>query len=227
MKHKAKISIIIPTKNEGEGLQKVIKSVQKFATEVIVVDGHSEDGTQGICKKLKVKYYLDHKLGKGDAVRVGIKKAKGDVLIIFDADGSPNPNDIPILVNTLIKNKADLVITSRRTGGSFDFNLNIEGILRTMGSDFMAYLVNKRFRTNFSDILYNFRAIKSSSVKKLKLRADGFDIEQEILVSALKHKMKVVEIPSREAKRKWGKSKLSTLSGINLLLKLIKQLVLK
>jgi glycosyltransferase involved in cell wall biosynthesis len=221
---KPKITIIIPTKNEGKGVGSVIKSVQKYVDEIIIVDGHSDDGTKESAKKYKVKFFLDHKLGKGDAVRIGIKKATGDIIIIFDADGSPNAKDIPLLASTLLKNKADLVITSRRTGGSYDFNLNLEGILRTAGSDFMAYLINKRFATNFSDILYNFRAYRKEAIKSLKLTANGFDIEQEMLVTSLKNKYKVIEIPSREEKRKWGASKLSTLEGIILLGKLIRQL---
>lgn len=220
-----KISIVIPTKDEAAGLPSVLSSIKKYVSEIIVVDGRSKDGTKDICKKADVLYLMDHGLGKGDGVRLGIKKAKGDIVIIFDADGSPNPKDIPILVKTLVKNKADVVTTSRRTGGSFDFNLNIEGMIRTAGSDFMAYLVNKRFGTNFSDVLYNFRAFKRSSLEKLDIHADGFDIEQEMLVEALKKGLKVIEIPSRENKRAWGKSKLSTFEGISLLSKLIKQLV--
>lgn len=227
MKSKYKVSIIIPTKNESEGLEKILKSVKKYAQEIIVVDGHSNDGTHEIAKKLGARFCLDHKKGKGDAVRIGVKKATGTILIIFDADGSPNAKDIPLLVKTLNNTKADMVTTSRRTGGSFDFNLNIEGIIRTMGSDFMAYLVNKRFGTNFSDVLYNFRAIRASKAKALRLEANGFDIEQEMLVTALKNNMKVIEIPSREYRRKWGVSKLSTYQGINLLCKLIVQLVSK
>jgi len=222
---KQKISIIIPTKNEAEGIFSVLKSVQKYVDEIIVVDGHSNDGTAKIVKEFGAKFFLDQGLGKGQAIRLGIKKAAGDIIIIFDADGSPNPKDIPLLVKVLTKEGADLVITSRRTGGSFDFNLNLNGMVRTAGADFMAYLINKRFGTNFSDVLYNFRAFKVDAVKSLKLKADGFDIEQEMLVEALKRKLKVIEIPSREERRKWGVSKLSTFEGIDLLSKLIKQLV--
>jgi glycosyltransferase involved in cell wall biosynthesis len=225
MKLKNKVSIIFPTKNEAEGIEKVILSVKKYVDEIIVVDGHSNDGTKEIAEKQNVKFYLDHELGKGDAVRLGIKKATGDIIVIFDADGSPTAKDIPVLIKALIKSQADMVIASRRTGGSFDFNISLEGIIRTMGSDFMAYLINKRFSTNFSDILYNFRAMKASPIKKLKLAANGFDIEQEMLIAALKNKLKVIEIPSREEKRKWGASKLSTFYGLILLGKLIRQLV--
>lgn len=225
MINKHKVSILIPTKNEAEGLARVLKSVKKYVEEIIVVDANSGDGSREISKKYGAKFFLDNGLGKGDAIRLGIKKVTGDIVIIFDADGSPNEKDIPILVKNLVTKNADLIITSRRTGGSFDFNLDIEGILRTAGSDFMAFLVNKKFNTNFSDILYNFRAYKTSSLKRLKLEADGFDIEQEMLIKSLKANFKVIEIPSREKKRGWGRSKLSTFGGINLLYKLIKQLV--
>lgn len=220
----AKVSIIIPTKYEAEGLQKVIQSVKPYAKEIIVIDGHSQDGTREIAKKEKVKFFLDHKKGKGEALRLGLQKAAGDIIVFFDADGSPEPRDIPKLVKTLIIQKADMVITSRRTGGSYDFQITFDGIIRTMGSDFMAYLVNKKFKVNVSDVLYNFRAIRKDVAKNLKCTANGFDIEQEMLVKALQKQYKVVEIPSRERKRMWGKSKLQTFSGIKLLYFLIKQL---
>src|SRR4030042_4322265 len=220
---RSKISIIIPTKNEGEGLGKVINSVKKFCNEIIIVDGRSNDGTKEIAVKSRSRFFLDHGKGKGEAVRLGLTKAVGDIVIIFDSDGSPNPVDIPRLVKE-IERGADMVITSRRTGGSFDFQITIDGIFRTFGSDFMAYLVNRKFNTNISDILYNFRAIRRNSIKKIHSTADGFDIEQEMLVKALQNKLKVVEIPSRENARGWGKSKLHTLNGISLLYKLVKLL---
>jgi len=218
---KMRISIIIPTKNEGQGIESVINSVKKYSNDIIIVDGHSEDGTKEIAIKLGASFYLDHGKGKGDAVRLGIVKAKGDILVIFDSDGSPNPADIPYLIKEIGKG-ADMVITSRRTGGSFDFEITPNGILRTFGSDLMAYLVNIKFHTKLSDVIYNFRAIRTKTVKKLPLKANGFDIEQEMLVRALQAGYKIVEIPSRENARKWGRSKLHTLTGVVLLCKLLK-----
>ncbi len=219
----AKISIVIPSKNEGEGIDRVIKSVKKYSDEIIVVDGHSNDGTKEICNKNNVRFFLDNRKGKGDAVRLGLKKVVGDIIILFDSDGSPSAKDIPNLIKE-IKKGADMVIASRRTGGSFDFEITPGGILRTFGSDFMTYLVNSKFKTNLSDVLYNFRAIRKNVARKLLLKASGFDIEQEMLVKVLRGGFKVVEIPSRENSRKWGKSKLKTLMGLSLLYKLIKTL---
>jgi len=220
---KPKISVIIPTKNESEGLEEVINSVKKFCDETIIVDGHSNDGTKEIALKEGALFFLDHGKGKGDAVRLGLTKATGDIIVIFDSDGSPNPTDIPRLIKEIEKG-ADMVITSRRTGGSFDFELTPGGILRTFGSDLMTYLVNKKFRTHISDILYNFRAIRKNVAVKLALKADGFDIEQEMLVRALQGGYRVTETPSRENARKWGKSKLRTSMGVALLYKLVKLL---
>lgn len=221
---KSKVTIIIPAKDEAAGLRKIIRSVKPYANQVIIVDGHSTDDTEKITREEKVDYILDNGLGKGDAVRLGIQAAKGNILVFFDADGSHEVSDIPKLVAPLFGLQADLVIASRRTGGSFDLNPDFAGILRSGGADFLVYLVNKRFKTNLSDILYSFRAIRKSTAKNLHLTSDGFTIEQEMIVSCLKLGYKLLQIPSREKKRAWGKSKLHTITGISLLWHLIKQL---
>lgn len=221
---KNKVSIIIPAKNEAEGLTKIIRSVKPYGTDIIVVDGHSTDSTKEITKKLGTRYYLDNGLGRGDAVRIGIKKAKNEYLLFFDADGSHNEKEIPSLLNPLFKDEADAVIGSRRTGGSFDLNTDIFGIIRSGGSDFLAYLVNRRFNTKYSDILYSFRSIKKPVAKKLQLKSNGFEIEQEFVVKMLKKNFRLSEAPTRENARKWGKSKLHTIEGIKFVILLLKEL---
>lgn len=221
---KSQVSIIIPCKNEGEGIRKIIRSVKSYGSEILVIDGHSEDNTKEIAQKENVLFFLDNKKGRGDAIRIGIQKAKGQFLVFVDADGSPDVTDIPHLLTPLSTNKADVVLASRRTGGSFDLNMTFSGILRSGGADLLTLLVNKRFNTNYSDILYSFRAIKKSVAKKLLLKSDDFTLEQEIVVSALKKGYRVLEVPSREKARAWGKSKLRTITGVKFLLYLIKDL---
>jgi glycosyltransferase involved in cell wall biosynthesis len=212
--NKSKVSIVIPTKNEAEGLARILKSIKKYASEIIVVDGHSNDGSKKIALENGAKFILDHKKGRGDAVRIGLKRAENEIVVLFDADGSHKATDIPKLVLPILAGKTDIVIGSRRTGGSFDLNMSFAGILRSGGADFLAYMVNKKFGTRLSDVLYSFRAIRKSSVKNLDLKANDFCIEQEMVVKALKNSIKLLEIPSRENARGWGKSKLKTITGV-------------
>lgn len=220
-----KISILIIAKNEAEGIQKIIRSVKPYADEIIVVDGHSTDDTYRLAKYEGVRVMRDHGLGRGDGVRVGLEAARGDIVVLFDADGSHNPRDIPRLTRPIIKNEADLVIASRRTGGTLDTNRGFNGVVRSFGADLLAYLVNKKFKTNFTDVIFSFRALRRSVIPILNLTSNGFDIEQEIVVSALKHNVRMMEIPSRELMRRWGMSKLKTFMGMTLLLKLLELLI--
>ncbi len=220
---KNKVTILVPTKDEGEGIEEVIKSLKPYAGEIIIVDGHSDDGTDKIARKLDCRFFLDHGLGKGDGVRLGLTKAKGEVVLIFDGDDSSDIKDIPSLVEPILQNKADLVIGSRRTGGTFDTNPVLTGLVRTAGADLLAALLNHRFGTKFTDILYSFRAIRRSIVLKLDLLANDFTIEQEMVINCLKKNFIVLEIPSREKARRWGQSKLRTISGIKMLLHLLKE----
>jgi glycosyltransferase involved in cell wall biosynthesis len=219
-------SIIIPAKNEADGLRSIIKAVKKYTDDIIVVDGHSQDDTQKIAQKEKVRLYQDSGKGRGAGVILGVKKAKHPLIVLVDADGSHDTNDIPNLLSALMKENADMVIASRRTGGSSDMELNINGLVRSIGSDILTMLLNRRFNTSFTDILYSFRVIKKDKFEKAEITAQDFAIEQEMIIKFMKKKYKVVEIPSREYARKWGKSKLKTATGVLLLLKLIKSLYL-
>src|SRR3989344_6017745 len=224
--HHISVTAVIPTKNEGEGLAQIITSVRPFVDEIIVVDGHSQDETKQITQKLGAHYLLDHGLGRGDAVRLGIGAANGEACVLFDADGSHTATDIPRFIKPILERRADVVLGSRRTGGSFDLNMNFAGILRSGGADFLTYLVNRRFATSLSDILYSFRALRTSVGRKMGLTANGFAIEQEVVVKCLKQGYRLLEIPSREKARAWGKSKLQTISGVKLILHLLRELYL-
>lgn len=217
-------TIIIVAKNEAEGIVTVIRSVKKYADEIIVVDGHSTDGTALLSKREGIRVLRDHGLGRGDGVRIGLAKATGDIVVLFDADGSHEPRDIPKLTEPIVDGKADLVIASRRTGGSFDRQMDLDSLVRSFGADILTMLVNLRFRTQLTDVIYSFRALRASLVKKLPLTSNGFAIEQELVVTCLRNRFKVLEIPSREFARRWGKPKLATANGIGLLLTLLWQL---
>jgi len=216
LKKKKSLSIVLPVKNEGKNLKKIIPILKKFSNDIIVVDGNSNDSTKKICHLEKVKYILDNNLGKGDAQRIGAISAKNYYILFFDGDGSHDANDVTKLYKKISKNNLDFVICSRKTGGSFDLTSNISfvGFLRSAGCDFLTLLFNKLFSTRFSDILYSLRIVKKEFFLELNTKQNGFGIEIEMLALAVIKNKKIAEIPSKEYARVYGHSKLKTLIGI-------------
>jgi dolichol-phosphate hexosyltransferase len=210
LESKPKISVILCARNEAPGMESVIQSVRPFADEIVVVDGHSADGTAEIARKAGAVVCLDNGRGKGDAYQVGIQKASGDILVFMDADGSHDPADIPVLVDPIESGTADLVIASRHRGGSDEWQGDIPTYIRHMGSGFLSIVINYRWKSNLTDVLNGFRAARREIAVKVPLRAMGFDVEQHMIVQFLKYGYKVMEVGSHEYCRKWGVSKLPT-----------------
>lgn len=204
------VSLVIPTKNEEGGIAELIEASKSFVDEIIVVDGHSSDRTVEYASSKNVRVVLDHKKGKGDAYRVGIKEAKGDIIVFMDADGSHDPRCIPALIDPLIKDEADFVIGSRHKGGSDEWKGDLDTYLRSVGGGFLTLAINYLWNSNLTECLNGFRAIKKTAALKLDLKADHFDIEQHMIVQCLKNKFRVSEVASHEYERKWGVSKLPT-----------------
>lgn len=217
------LSIIILAKNECDNLKNILPKVKKISTDIIVIDGHSNDGTRELCKNYNIRFALDNKLGKGDAQRVGVSKARNKYIIFIDGDGAHNILDIKKIYNLLKKN-IDLVICSRQTGGSYDLNFNtgFSSAIRAAGVIFLVILFNKLFKTNFTDILYSLKGTTKHNFKKIKTKQNGFAIEIDIIIRALIQNLSIKEIPSRENARIFGVSKLPTIHGLYFIYFIIK-----
>ncbi|MCO4756034.1 MAG: glycosyltransferase family 2 protein [Bacteriovoracaceae bacterium] len=211
---KEHVSLILPTLNEVDGLEQVIEASRDYCGELIVIDGHSNDGTWEKAHSLGVKRYRDNKKGKGDAIRVGIQKATKSVCVFIDSDLSHNPADIPRLIAPIMNSNADLVIGSRPRGGSDELHGDFEKFMRMIGSDIITLGINYRFNVRLTDSQNGFRAIKTSVAKSLNLQENITTIEQEMLIKALRKKFNVSEVPTHEFARKYGEShiKLSRVS---------------
>jgi len=204
------VSLVIPAKNEEGGIASLIEMSKGFADEVIIIDGHSSDKTAEAAIKSGAKVFLDNKRGKGDAYKVGIQKASGDIIVFMDADGSHDPKQIPALIEPLVNGDADFVIGSRHKGGSDEWCGDLDNYVRNIGCDFLTLVINYRWKANLTECLNGFRAIKRNAALKLDLRADDFDIEQHMIVQCLRKGFKVTEVAAHEYNRKWGVSKLPT-----------------
>ncbi len=222
------LSLVILAKNERENLRFILPKAQKYSHDVLVIDGNSNDGTKELCKELKVRFYLDNNRGKGDAQRVGCKKAKKKFIIFIDGDGAHDFKDINKIYGLLLKNN-DLVICSRQTGGSYDLNFQdgFKSAIRASGVIFLVSLFNILFKTNFTDILYSFKGISKKNFTRLKTSENGFAIEIDILARSVIKRLRIIEIPSRENARIFGQSKLPTIVGLYFIYFIIYKSILK
>jgi len=216
-----KVSLIIPTLEESKSLAKTISFVPKNSVdEIIIVDGHSKDNTVEIAKTLGCRTFLQPGKGYGNALAFGAKKAKGDIIIFMDADGSHNPKVIPLLVKK-IKENYDMVLASRylKGAGSDD-----DTPIRYLGNMFFTFLVNKIHKLNISDSLYLFTAIKKEAFKKINPTSNDMEFCVEILIKAKKKGIKIAQVPAREPKRLGGQSKVNVFyHGLRILFWILKK----
>ncbi len=210
MEHPAShhMTIVIPTLNEEATIGRIIEGCRPYADELLVVDGHSQDRTRAIAEGLGIRVLLDHRQGKGEALRWAVEHVTGDIIVFIDADGSHNPDDIPRLVEPLIENEADHVTGSRLMGGSSELHGGFDEFFRLMGSSFITACINWKLDVRLSDSQNGFRAIKTSVIKQLDLRENSTTIEQEMIIKTLKKGFRMAEVPAHEEKRMAGYSKI-------------------
>ena len=203
-----KVTVVIPAKNESVTIQDVIEGIRPYADEILVVDGHSTDDTRKIALELGARVELDRGRGKGDAVRIAIEKAKGEVVVFIDADGSHEPSDIPKLVAPILGGEADLVIGSRGRGGSDEAYGTVTDFVRNTGGHVILLAINYRYGVRLTDSQNGFRAIRTDVARALGLKEDLTTIEQEMLMRALKLGYRVSEVASHEYRRRHGDSRI-------------------
>ena len=203
-----KVTVVIPAKNESVTIQDVIEGIRPYADEILVVDGHSTDDTRKIALELGARVELDRGRGKGDAVRIAIEKAKGEVVVFIDADGSHEPSDIPKLVAPILGGEADLVIGSRGRGGSDEAYGTVTDFVRNTGGHVILLAINYRYGVRLTDSQNGFRAIRTDVARALDLKEDLTTIEQEMLMRALKLGYRVSEVASHEYRRRHGDSRI-------------------
>jgi glycosyltransferase involved in cell wall biosynthesis len=147
---------------------------------------------------------MEPKPGKGAALRAGFNAARGDVIVMLDADGSMAPEESIVFLCALMIG-ADVVKGSRSLQGSGSADLSF---FRALGNWGLTRLVRWLYRCSFSDLCYGYIAFWAKYANRFDCDCDGFEIETLINVRALKHKLKIVEVASFEAARISGVSNL-------------------
>jgi len=204
------VSVVIPTLNEADNLPLVLPHLpMDWIDDVLLVDGCSTDRTVEVAQKMmpSIKVVLEPQRGKGAALRAGYQRCSGDIIVVMDADGSHDPREISRFVKALMQG-SDFVKGSRFApgGGTTDMPR-----LRQLGNHFFVRLVNLLFNVHFTDLCYGYHAFWRYCLDSINLDdVEGFEIDTAIYVRALRHRLRLTEVPSFEGYRFRGEGKLRT-----------------
>jgi dolichol-phosphate hexosyltransferase len=202
----ADVCAVIAAKQEGPTIGEIVRRTQRYAGEIVVVAGHSTDGTAEIAERSGASVLADGGRGKGEAIRRAIPFIRTPITVLLDADGSHDPEDIPLLVEPILAGRADHVSASRLKGGSSELHGGFDEFLRLAGSSFITACINWRFQCRLSDSQNGFRAIRTSVLQELGLRENATTIEQEMIIKTLRGGWRMAEVPSHEHPRMHGVS---------------------
>lgn len=223
------LSIIIPVFNEKKTLAEIIKRVLvvelgKIKKEIIIVDDYSTDGSRKVLKQLARKYpglkiiYHQQNQGKGGAVRTGLGKASGDLILIQDADLEYDPQDIPRLLRPILEGKAEVVYGSRFTGehrNMFFWHM--------VGNKLLSLLTNLLYNTTLSDMEVCYKLFTRQALRGVKLKENRWGFDPEITVKVLKKGIRIYEVPiSYTGREEEEGKKISWRDGFRILWVLLK-----
>lgn len=214
-----KLSIIIPVFNEEKTISEILKRVSDVKisgveNQIIVVNDGSSDGTRReisnspVLSNMKVINHTKNQ-GKGAAVRIGIKNATGDYIIIQDADLEYNPKDIEKLIRPILEGKSKIVYGTRlkRLPSFSKEEKTPQFLLHYVGNKFLSLLTSILYGQWITDMETCYKLFSAKAVEEMKLNAKGFEFEPEITAKLLKRGYKILEIPISTAPRGYNQGK--------------------
>jgi glycosyltransferase involved in cell wall biosynthesis len=217
------VSVIIPTLNEAGNIRELLATIEKelaYPKEIIVVDGNSTDGTLEIVKDSNCRLIIEPRRGYGVALRVGMKHAKGDVVIMVDGDGTYELRHVNRLLARMIETDAEMCLATRM----YDPNKAM-GLMNFIGNKIITCCFNMLYKQTLSDTQSGFRAISHSAIEKVDFQETDMAFATEMLIKFAKKGFKMVEVPSSYKTRKYGKTKLRPFnSGIQIFATMLKGL---
>ncbi|MGB3082232.1 MAG: glycosyltransferase family 2 protein [Candidatus Omnitrophota bacterium] len=206
-----KVSILMPVYNESKTIMDILELVKKvdLDKEIVVVDDCSTDGTRELLKEklgdgqgdIRV-FYHEKNSGKGSAIRNALSHARGDYIIVQDADMEYSPRDIFWLARTAEDTKADAVYGSR-----FYKTWRTTSFPHFLVNKFLTALTNILFGGSLTDMETCYKMVKTDLMRSLDIQANRFEFEPEVTIKLLKKGIKIKEIPVSYRGRSYGEGK--------------------
>ena len=201
------ITAVVCTLNEAPNLIHVLPRIPAYVDEVLLVDGHSTDGTVELARSLRpdIRVLYQEGSGKGEAMRYGVEQAAGDIIVMLDADGETDPQDMAKFIEPLMQG-SDWTKGSRFTTGWKHKPLH-----RLLGNFVIANTCNVLYGTRFSDLCSGYNAFWKNVLDRAYLWSDdGWNYEPLMIARALRAGLKVVEVPQTFRGRVGEESKLGS-----------------
>ncbi len=218
-----KLSVIIPARDEQQTIAEVLDRIElvlqdlktarnnrpAITSEVIVVDDGSSDATATIAgaRPTVTVLSLDPGQGKGSAVRKGIERADGDLILIQDADLEYDPADYPLLLEPVLAGRADVVYGSRILGAQTGRSTGISSLRFYLGGRFLSWLTNLLFGSRITDEPTCYKLVRTRLLHELDLQATGFELCPELTGKLLRKGHQIHEVPISYAPRSIAEGK--------------------
>lgn len=221
------LSVLVPAYNEAHTIEAVIRRIAAvpIPKEIVVVDDGSTDGTPGIlaelCREPELHlqcFFHNKNQGKGRALQTAIREAKGDVIVIQDADLEYHPEDYPAAFRLIKEGWADAVYGSRFLGPHRVFYF-----VHYLANKFLTLLTNALFNSTLTDMETGFKMIRADVLKSLEIRSHTFDFEVEVTAKLCKRQSRMYEIPITYTGRTYEEGKKITwMDGVRALVAIFK-----
>jgi SAM-dependent methyltransferase len=225
-------TVVVPCRNERGNIESAVRRVPEFSShlEILFVEGHSRDGTYEECARVRDAYpRRDIRLlrqpgkGKGDAVRAGFSAARGEIVMILDADLTVPPEAMPKFYNVLVRGQGELVNGTRMIYPmSGDAMRNLNAIGNRAFAFIFSYLLNQRF----TDTLCGTKALWRRDYEEIAANRSYFgDFDPfgdfDLIFGAAKLNLKIIELPVRYSERSYGETQISRFTHGWLLLRMV------
>jgi glycosyltransferase involved in cell wall biosynthesis len=194
-----RISFLVPAHNEASTIAEVLERIDRLnlSREIIVVDDGSTDGTASVVEVYRngredIILLRQENRGKGAALRAAIGRFSGDIAVIQDADMEYDPEDVPALVEPILRGAADAVYGSRLRGGRPQ---RAYLFWHLVGNRFLSLLTGILFNTTLSDMETGYKAFRADVLRSLTLTRDDFTVEPELTGELCRRGFRVYEVP--------------------------------